>query len=408
MKPKESTVFLCDLLTRGYKSEFYTLLEEEMFDFGRDRKVFRALKNGYRFSVDDLAGLREVAGISFAEIANLEVIRSETANWVLESDVIAFANRYYEKKIKVLVQEGKAEEALALMGRKGAPTTSVIDDYKKSLKEKRSRANEGLLGLPSGISSLDTATSGFQPSKMWIVGGYNAYGKTFFMTNMINHLMEMNRRVCVVTLEMTKEDILDRIIAQRLSLSVYELAKSKNRKAVEEQLEDIAKSIEEGNLLILDSLYDVEEVVARLKLENANRKIDVMFLDFIQLVRDKQSKSSYEVLSRVSSRLQEVTKELGICSVLLSQISNEAQKSTDSSVYGFKGAGEIGQVADVAIRIKRYKDESTGMFTEKYDLDLVKNRSGQTGIVSCKLTFPGGKITESDVVLERLAVFDNM
>ena len=48
------------------------------------------------------------------------------------------------------------------------------------------------------------------------------------------------------------------------------------------------------------------------------------------------------------------------------------------------------------------------MFTEKYDLDLVKNRSGQTGLVGCKLMFPGGKITETDLVTDRLAVFEDI
>lgn len=390
----KSTIFLCDLLNRGFKPEYYTLLEEEMFELERDRKVFRALKEGYHFSVDNLAELRKVSGVTLSELVELEIARGNTKNWIMEKDVEEFVQEYREREFRRLVEEGKHKEAIRVLIKKSKPHLGIIEDYRKSLQEKRARADSGLLGLPTGIPALDGITSGLQPSKVWVIGGYNAYGKTYFMTNIANRLIDMDKRVCIVTLEMTKEDILDRLIAERLSLSVYELAATKNSKEVESQVKNIESHIEKGNLVILDSLYELEDVVSKLKIENANRKIDVMFLDFVQLVRDGQSKSSYESLSRVSARFQELAKELGMCTVLLSQISNEAQKDYNSGVYGFKGAGEIGQVADVAIRIKRYKDETTGEFTSQYDLDLVKNRSGRTGVVACTITFPGGSISQ--------------
>ena len=394
MEPSSSTLFLCGLISRGYKGEYYSLLEEEMFDDGRDRKIFKALKDGYKFSVDNLGELREIAGVSLSDLVDLSLVLDKTEGWITESDVLEFAKEYRKRKIMELLGERKVDEAMELMSKRTVSQSSVIEDYRKSLADKRARADSGLLGLPTGIPSLDSATSGLQPSKIWIVGGYNAYGKTYFMTNITNRLVDMGKRVCVVTLEMTKEDIIDRMIAEKLGLSVYALAKTINKGAVEQQTEAIANHIKCGNLVILDSLYELEDVVTRLKVENANRKIDVMFLDFVQLVRDKSSRNNYESLSRVSSRLQELSKELGMCSVLLSQISNEAQKDGGSGVYGFKGAGEIGQIADVAIRIRRYKDESTGDFTKKYDLDVVKNRSGETGLVPCSIEFPGGSITQ--------------
>ena len=79
--------------------------------------------------------------------------------------------------------------------------------------------------------------------------------------------------------------------------------------------------------------------------------------------------------------------------MLLSQISNEAQKEGTNSIYGFKGAGEIGQIADVAISIVRKKNDD-GEMTDDYILDVVKNRTGRSGIVECKISFPSGKITE--------------
>jgi len=390
-------MLLCGLLARGYKPEFYTFLEEEMFELDRDKKVFKALKQGYKHEVFNLLRLREATGLSASETVELSIAQSNFGGWVTEKDILEFVEDYRERKLNRLVKDGMFKEALEYKTRSITPSLGVIEDYKRSLKEKRSRADDGLLGLPTGISQLDRETSGMQPAKVWIVGGYNAYGKTYFMTNMVNRLVDMDRRVCVITLEMTKEDIIDRVIAERLSMSVYELAKSKNRKEIEGQVEKLEEHIKKDHLVIIDSLYEIEDLISKIKLENANKKIDVLFLDFIQLVRDSKSKSSYEALSRIASRLQEMAKELGVCCVILSQISNEAQKDGNSGVYGFKGAGEIGQVADVAIKIKRYKDEVTEEFNERYDLDLVKNRSGRTGLIPCKITFPGGSISQEDL-----------
>lgn len=395
MNQSKSTELLSGLLIRGYKPEFYTLLEEEMFDPGRDRKVFKALKSGYRHSNNDWLELREVAGLKASETADLMTQVERNKGWLNEKDILDFAKEYREKKVKQLVSEGEYEKALEYTVQDArSPSRSVIEDYRRSISLKRSRADRGLLGLPTGIPSLDKVTSGLQPSKVWIVGGYNAYGKTFFMTNLTNLLVDMGKRVCVVTLEMTKEDIIDRMIAEKLGLSTFELAKTRNKERVEEQIVLLEQHINDGHLIIMDSSYDIEDIISALKIENANAKIDVMFLDFLQLIQVEDTHNIYETVSRASARIQEVTKELGICSVILSQISNEAQKSGGTEVYGFKGAGEIGQIADVAIRIQRERDDTTGNFTPAYDLNLVKNRSGQTGIVFCKIEFPSGSITE--------------
>jgi len=396
MGNKNSSLFLCHLLQRGYKPEYYSLLNEDMFTEERDKKVFRALKEGYRFSIDDMAGLRKVADIKISELVALVGLSEKTQGWITEQDVREFATEYREKKVQESLKAGDVKGAYKYMQEISVPSTNIIEDYRRTISERRSKADEGLLGIPSTIKPLDAVTSGFQKSKVWVVGGYNAYGKTFFLTNMANRIMDMNRRVCVLTLEMTKEDILDRIIAERSGIGVYELAKTKNKGVVEDQIVKIERHIEKGNLSILDSVYDISDIISRIRIENANRQIDVLFLDFIQLVQDRESKGSYETISRVASKLQEMTKELGICSVILSQISNEAQRESASGVYGFKGAGEIGQIADVAIRIKRYKDESTGLFSERYDLDLIKNRSGETGLITCKIVFPSGNISESN------------
>lgn len=389
-------ILIANLLNRGYKPEFYTMLSEDMFDDPVDKKVLKVLKSGFRYTPDKVSELREVAGLGYAETTELAITVGNTKGWITETDILEFVKNYNEVMVKKLIAGGDIEQAFEYMKKTAGKQMGVIEDYKRHLEENRKGADEGLLGLPTGLPDLDRVTSGFRKSKVWIVGGYNAYGKSYFLTNMVNRLIGMGRRACVITLEMTKEDILDRIIGERLGIGVYELAKTINKEEVSKQISDIEEHINNLDLCILDSIYDINDIVTRVKIENKNRQVDVVFLDFIQLVQDRTSKSLYESLSQISTKLQGLAKELGVCFVILSQISNEAQKDTEYTTFGFKGAGEIGQIADVAIRILRKRGEN-GVFTEDFTLDVMKNRSGQTGQVLCKITFPSGSITQDNL-----------
>ena len=72
---------------------------------------------------------------------------------------------------------------------------------------------------------------------------------------------------------------------------------------------------------------------------------------------------------------------------------HEGESGNSSDLYGFKGAGEIGQIADVAIRIERTKEN--GELTPYYGIVVVKNRSGRGGEIECRIDFPSGHITQA-------------
>jgi len=385
---------MCALLSRGYKKEFYTMLEEDMFDDMVSVKILRALKSGFKFSQHRLDKFREITDIKLADLTGILDDVNKFDGWLLREDVLDFIGAYRKKVAKDYLEKGNLEKAIEY----SKPVeffvrNTVMEDYRNHLLEVREGADKGLVGLTTGLKSLDVVSGGLIPSKTWIVGGYNAYGKTFFMTNIVNNIIDLDKRVCVVTLEMTKEDILDRLIGQRLGLGVFTLAKTENKEKVEEMIKHFDSNLDDMNLHIIDHTNDIDDIVTAIRVANSNRHIDVLCLDFIQLVSARGKGNIYEKISYVSQELQKLTKEIGCSSVLLSQVNNASQSGHAGDVYGFKGAGEIGQIADVAIKLQRFKDDH-GEFTSAYILDVVKNRSGRTGEITCKISFPSGEITE--------------
>jgi replicative DNA helicase len=97
-----------------------------------------------------------------------------------------------------------------------------------------------------------------------------------------------------------------------------------------------------------------------------------------------------------------MAKELRTSVLILSQIDNATHKEGDKSpLLGFKGSGDIGQVADVAIRIKRiYERDSNSKYTNEYILSVKKNRSGVTGDLQYTIEFPSGRIAGQGEMLK--------
>lgn len=381
------------LIERKEKRKYLYLLEDYMFK-GVNAKIIKALKEGVDFELGSVELFR-MEGLTASEVSQIYIDCTEYYGWLNEQDYIDYGLKIREQKAIGLAKVGQWRKAVKYL--KVEPQQADDwDFYYRYLEETRKNSAkidfEGYQGYPTGIKKLDDNTSGLIPKKIWVIGGYNAYGKTYLMTNIANKLICSSCNVCVLSLEMSREDIINRLIAERIERGVFELAKRENEEYVKREYEAIKESLQDRSLILVDNIRELSEITAFLRRENRRKKLDVVFLDFIQLVGDKDSQGSYEKTRNVCITLQALAQELGVCMVLLSQVSNESV-SNSSDLYGFKGAGEIGQIADVAIRIERTKEN--GELTPYYGIVVVKNRSGRGGEIECRIDFPSGHITQA-------------
>lgn len=374
-------------------SDYLHLFEPDMFS-GVEKKVMELLKAGEKVDISDGKLMREL-GLSATEIAGLIVDYYDYRGWLNVEDYQDYSFRLRERKALELAKEGKWRSAVRAL-KVDEKAVEDWDFYYRYLEEIRANVknpdHDGYQGYTTGIGKLDENTSGLIKKKVWVIGGYNAYGKTYLMTNIVNKLICTEAKVCVLSLEMSREDIINRLIAERIEKGVFELAKMENKKIVENEYEAIKGSFEKGTFLLTDKVRELSEITSYLRREKRKRGLDVVFIDFLQLIVDKSSEGSYEQTRNVAVTLQALAQELNVCMVLLSQVSNESVRNKSNDVYGFKGAGEIGQIADVAIKIHRERID--GELSRDYTLDLVKNRSGRSGLIFCTIDFPSGHIRE--------------
>ncbi len=379
----------CMMANRNY--EALHRVEEWMLEEDQDKKLFKILQNSQE---RDITKLRELSGVSATYISDMSIVEIDIvsgARPVINKDIEDFVNFQYEQLLLENLKSGGIQNVQKIMSKvQEVDTRNIVQKYEDYEKENSQLLHNNLLGFSTGIDKLDKVTLGMIKRHIWVCGAYYGYGKTYFMLNMVESAIRQGKKVLVFSLEMTAEEIIGRLIALSAGLNTLEVFNPGEK--LEQQMdakEFWLQTVLNEQLVIDDEMRDVDGVVAKVASSN---QYDLVCLDYLQLLAT--GNDQYEALREATKTLQMVTKKYGFTLLLLSQISNQAQREGGSKLDGFKGAGDIGQIANVAMRIERDKNEETGEFTNDFMLNISKVRHNMPSKIKLKITFPGGRIGE--------------
>lgn len=396
-------------------------LERWMFDRGDYKKLFDALKEVT--DKTELEQIKERSGLSAMFIVDMknhseavsghyvDSVYGETV--VTDKDIDDFVDSKYKGLIGKYVSKGEIDKVQKVLGKMTeTKEEDPVTKYLRHEEEMSKMVSHGLLGFSTGISKLDVVTYGMIPKHIWVCGAYYGYGKTYFMLNIVDSAIKQGKKVLLITLEMPIEEILARLICLTARLSTIDLYRPldvEGHQAREQARNYWLEKVATGQLVVDDESRSANSVVTKVAVSG---KFDLVCIDYVQLL--ETGINQYEGLRDAMKTLQMITKRYGFTLLLLSQINNEAQKAGSiSRVDGFKGAGDIGQVANVAIKIERQKDEVTNKWSDFFGIDIVKLRHGMPANIGCSIKFPGGRIESpiegsADDGSDRIAYFNGM
>ena len=271
---------------------------------------------------------------------------------------------------------------------------SVIASYKElqAYYKERFKLGDGIIGLSTGYQKLDEIIDGLRNGHLWVIGGYTNMGKTACALNIVGNIIKQNKRVVFYSLEMTKTDILSRLLGIMTKQSG--LAILKGNKHNEEQVNWAMGQIQESKFSVYNEKSELAIIESSMLEEHLTNKVDLFVIDFLQLINVKGTKSEYEAISTAILELQKTAQKLKVPIIVLSQISNEGARYNNDTVMSFKGSGSIASAADLAIEInigEENKDEWKAKMhrgepvTMKWNIR--KNRHGRVG--SLDMSFDG-------------------
>ncbi len=257
-----------------------------------------------------------------------------------------------------------------------------------------------LRGVSTGFSDLDNKLGGLQKSDLIILAARPSMGKTSLALDFVRNVaMNEKKAVAVFSLEMSKDQLVDRLLAAEADVDLWKMRTGKlNDLGPDNDFERIGHALgrlSEAPIFIDDSgSLNIMELRTKARRLQAEHNLDLIVVDYLQLMQGRNTENRVQEVSEISRSLKILAKELNVPVLALSQLSRAVeQRGGDKKpqLSDLRESGSIEQDADVVMFI--YRDEMyAGKDSRKphvADILIRKHRNGPTGEI--ELFFDGEK-----------------
>ena len=291
----------------------------------------------------------------------------------------------FEDKLFNLVTEIKTQKLYS--------SAELLNNIFIELKEKS--LSPTLAGLPSGFYDLDLLTQGFQKSDLIIIAGRPSMGKTALALNLsLNILRESKLPVLFFSLEMSKEQIIYRLLSIEANINQTRLKSGKLYKDDWLKLNKIIKVMSKIPFFIDDmpnlSIQDIQSKIKTILFEQG--QIGLIIIDYLQLMQNPRSKIENRVqeISIITRALKNIARQFSIPIIALSQLSRNVENRIDKKpiLSDLRESGSIEQDADLVLMLYKNQDfhKKQNQIQDYYltELIIAKQRNGPLGNVKLK------------------------
>ena len=244
-------------------------------------------------------------------------------------------------------------------------------------------SNEGYKykGLETGIEELDKTIMGLNKTDLILLAARPGMGKTSFALNIASNIaINTENSVAFFSLEMSKEQLVSRIIASQGHIPSKNIKTGDLSEEEWENLLKISDIISKSNMYIDDtSGIKIPEMKARLR---RLEKVDLVIIDYLQLMTGtNKNQNRVQEISEITRELKIMAKELDVPVITLSQLSRASEQRAEHKplLSDLRDSGSIEQDADIVLFLYRQ-----GYYEDNYDNEnigeciIAKNRHGET------------------------------
>lgn len=268
-----------------------------------------------------------------------------------------------------------------------APINIVIKEAIKEI-EAAGKREDALVGIPSGFTKLDRLTSGWQKSELIIIAARPSMGKTALALSMARNMaVDHGKNVAIFSCEMSSMQLVNRLIIAETDIPGEKIRNGRLSEEEWKQLDTRIKKLVQAPIFIDDTpAISIFELRAKCRRLMAQRKLDVVIVDYLQLMSGPDNAGSREQeVSNISRSLKSIAKELNVPIIALSQLNRSVEMRGGTKrplLSDLRESGAIEQDADMVVFIHR--QEKFGILTFEdgsstkgiAEIILAKNRNG--------------------------------
>ena len=266
------------------------------------------------------------------------------------------------------------------------PISSVLSEYYDRIDDLAKRSDE-VFGVPTGFLDLDKLLSGLQPSDFLIIAGRPGQGKSGFLLSVAkNAALTHKKHVAVFSLEMSNEQVVQRLISQETGIDSQRL---RTGKLADEEWPLFAHSIEvlSDTKIFLDDTPALTPLQIRTKCRRLHMEygLDLILVDYLQLMGgDTRNENRVQEVSYISRNLKVLARELNVPVLAAAQLSRAVEQRSDKRpvLSDLRESGSLEQDADIVMFI--YRPDQYEKDTVKQnvaEIIVAKHRNGPVGSV---------------------------
>jgi replicative DNA helicase len=310
---------------------------------------------------------KEIVGLGYDESKQLRELIEEAES------------RLFEVSQQHIKQDVISLEAIL------AESFDRLDDLHKDKQKIR--------GIPTGFKDIDSTLAGFQRSDLVILAARPSMGKTALALNFAHNIaVQANQPVLIFSLEMSKEQLVDRLLSMESGVDAWALRTGNLTDADFEKIGQAMGTLSEAQIFIDDSPgITISDLRTKARREAHQRPLGLIIVDYLQLMsggsRFGNDFNRVQEISEISRGLKGLARELNVPVLALSQLSRSVESRSPQipQLADLRESGSIEQDADVVAFI--YREEYYNPDTDRKalaDIFIKKHRNGPTGGVELR------------------------
>jgi len=364
----------------------------------KEKKLLTTI-GGVEYLTDLINSVPTAAHIThYANIVKEKRIRRDLIRASSEINEKAFEQT---ADIELLLDE--VEQKIFNISQRSRPQkfTAIKEDL-PSAYERLDKLHSGkgtLRGIATHFDGLDNILSGLQRSELIILGARPSFGKTAFALDIARNVALDGKPVGIFSLEMSKDQIIDRLIAAQAQIPLWRLRTGRLNnemefRMIQQAFDDLSKAPIFIDDMPSPTTMQMRSMARRLQIEHG---LELLIIDYLQLVQPRSnSDSMVQQVTEISHGLKSLARELNIPVLAISQLSRDVDKREVKipRLSDLRESGSLEQDADVVLFIYRKDKERIDVPEEDQNLVeiiIAKNRNGPLG--SVQLRFDAEKVS---------------
>ena len=301
----------------------------------------------------------------------------------------------YDEKEDIDVLLDRAEQRIFSIAQKSLtqrfiPIKDGLEDAFERI-DKLSKHEGGLRGLPTGFTDLDNILAGLQKSDLVILASRPSLGKSSLAVNIATNIA-INQKIPIglFSLEMSKDQVVDRLIASLSNVDLWKLRTGRLSSEGEDndfsRIQDAMGLLSEAPIYVDDAASsNVLQMRAMARRLQAERGLGLIIIDYLQLMEPRNPATTMvQQVTEISRALKGLAKELNVPVLALSQLSRAVEQRSPQipRLSDLRESGGLEQDADVVLfifREDRYRSDTSRKNIA--DIIIAKHRNGPIGKV---------------------------